>query len=311
WPRSRPCSTARTPRPPSTSWAAPPCPRTTRGSGCGTACSWRTRWRRRAGPMPPAPPCSSSPPRFPRAEGSSSAWPARPRPPVRPSGRASARLFRPLELALFQGHEAVVDDPGLALAQELAHQRRLDREQAVQPGQVARDLAAHDVAPQGERVQLARRVHGDTFEERGLLVQRARERPLEEVRGLLAQLVAHELEEEPVELVEALDLAAHGRAAHALGVGLGLVAALGGGVLGHAVEHARRPQAPDGAADLEVRLARRRADLLEAHHAVHGGDEIHLLLVEAHVAHGAGGVRGQAVLLAEAAHRAPDARPAL
>src|SRR4029453_3844646 len=67
---------------------------------------------------------------------------------------------------------------------------------------------------------------------------------------------------------------------------------------------------PGGRAALEVGLARRRADLLEAHHAVHGGDEIHLLLVEAHVAHGAGGVRGQAVLLAEAAHRAPDARPA-
>ena len=63
-------------------------------------------------------------------------------------------MVRPLELALLECHEPVVDDRGLALAQELAGQPRLDREQAVQAGQVARDLPAHDVAPEGEGVQL-------------------------------------------------------------------------------------------------------------------------------------------------------------
>ena len=48
-------------------------------------------------------------------------------------------------------------------------------------------------------------------------------------RRPLAQLVADELEQEAVELVEALDLAAHRGAAHALGVGLRLLAARRGG----------------------------------------------------------------------------------
>ena len=114
------------------------------------------------------------------------------------------------------------------------------------PGQVAGDLA-------GSRCCAAARwsparppaVHGDALEE----ARRARADARWNARskksgGLLAQLVAHELEEEPVQLVEALDLAAHGGPAHALGVGLRLLARRLSAdcVLRHPVQDARRPQ---------------------------------------------------------------------
>src|SRR5258708_39124432 len=98
-----------------------------------------------------------------------------------------------LLLLLPQRAQPVLDDARLTGAEALADQTELDLEEPAEPPQVGRDLAAHDVPAESNRVELAAAVHVHPPEESFVLAPRPGEGALEEGGGLLAQLVGDEV----------------------------------------------------------------------------------------------------------------------
>ena len=181
--------------------------------------------------------------------------------------------------------QAIADDPKLSGRLALWG-RRLMGEALTQAQRVAAERDALSAL-------LAGGIDRHPLEQGGVLGGGALEGLLEQVRRPLAKIVADQLEQEAVELVEAVHLAAHRGAGHALGVGLRAFARGLVGVLRHAVQHARRPQAPHRAAHAEVGAAGGREDLLQGGRTVQGGHQVHLLVRERERAQHGGGVGRQ------------------